>query len=206
MIKVTAVFFALLFLNGCAAAVDDEGGAGQVSQALEGEIGPISEENEAIVHSYGSCSGSDLGITYVKCTGSYCDNNFFFCSRLRYSDGSLMTGITQDWNAMDGHYETAYFSEEGAAEGHCGPPSNQNKFDGLVTGMRASGKYSDNIALECTRLANPNFFDNKPCDWTAPLSEEQGGMLRFPEGYVAVGARCSGKYCDNVSWHICKYN
>jgi hypothetical protein len=206
MIKLaSSVFFAMLFLNGCAAAVDDEGHAGEISQALEGEIGPVSEENSGPVHNYASCSGSDLGITYAKCTGSYCDNNFLFCSRLKKADGSLLTGITQNWNGMDGHYDTAYFSEEGAAEGHCGPPGNPNKFDGIVTGIRASGKYSDNIALECTRLADPNYFDNRQCDWTLPLSEEQN-MLRFPDGYIAVGARCSGKYCDNVAWHICKYN
>jgi hypothetical protein len=71
--------------------------------------------------------------------------------------------------------------------------------------MRASGRYSDNIALECTKLANEAFFDNKSCFWTAPVSEEQGTLF-FPIGYVAVGARCSGSYCDNLSWHVCKYN
>jgi len=205
MIKLASVFFAMMFLNGCAAAVGDEGEPGAISEAVDQEIGPISEENSGAVRNYGSCSGSDLGITYSRCTGSYCDNNFFYCSRLRNTDGTFMDGVTVDWNGMDGHYDTAPFSEEGAAEGHCGPPGNENKFDGIVTGLRASGKYSDNLQLECTRLANPNFFDGKQCDWTLPFSEEQG-MIRFPAGYIAVGARCSGRYCDNISWHICKYN
>ena len=86
---------------------------------------------------------------------------------------------------------TSWFSEEGASSRVCA--------GGVVTGLECSGKYCDNLRLECTTLAGAT---PHACSWSAEVSDEQGATT-FPAGTYVAGVRCSGSYCDNKSFYLC---
>lgn len=76
----------------------------------------------------------------------------------------------------------------------------------LVTALRCSGRYCDNITLSCGGPAH-QIYDVK---WTAFISEEGGaeascdlvapffGKADKALGFV-TGVKCRGSYCDDVS-------
>lgn len=71
----------------------------------------------------------------------------------------------------------------------------------FIAGVSTTGRYSDNISLEC--VVAPHVSWNS-CYWTSWKSEEGGGTLLFPIGFYGTGMQCSGSYCDNKRFYICK--
>ncbi len=65
---------------------------------------------------------------------------------------------------------------------------------GLVQSLGCSGRYCDNMALECS--APLGLGDSS---WSPYFSEEGGAEYVCPEGQYVTGLRCGGRYCDNVS-------
>jgi hypothetical protein len=64
----------------------------------------------------------------------------------------------------------------------------------LVSGLGCSGRYCDNVGLECSApVGTGDSF------WSSYFSEEGSAEFVCPEGHYVTGARCSGRYCDNVS-------
>ena len=122
-----------------------------------------------------------------NCTGRYCDNVNLKCAPVPTNS----TASNRRW--------TAYFSEEGDGTQLCVRPEHGVP-NGYTTGMACKGAYCDNISLECTAFNNIEFHD---CHWTGFVSEESGGYLEFPQGYLAIGAQCRGRYCDDKRFRVC---
>jgi hypothetical protein len=146
-------------------------------------LGPISEETPPAICDSGSF------ISGIRCTGGYCDNIKIFCTRI--ADAALGHG---SW--------TAWFSEEEGRR-EC-PPSH------LIAGLACQGSYCDNISLYCVEVTN---MRAESCRDTSFVSEERGGSLSFLERtevasriLFAKSVRCSGRYCDNVSFNVCQIN
>ncbi|RYZ56386.1 MAG: DUF946 domain-containing protein [Proteobacteria bacterium] len=71
--------------------------------------------------------------------------------------------------------------------------------NGLVTGLACSGRYCDNVSLQCS--------DNQATegrDWSPYFSEENNEGYTCPNGEFIQSVRCSGKFCDNVSVRCAK--
>lgn len=194
-IKKCGIYSTLLGFIGAAAL----GGCGPASSEGEGDINNddasnaevvgsseqavysgwtpwISEENPPI-----TCDGGSL-IRRVQCSGSYCDNKRVYCEPTGASAGES--------------YWTPYFSEE--------PQSYQTCASGYwVTGLACRGRYCDNTALQCSLMYNIS-ADGAGCYWTGWVSEEGGGNLSFGAGYYMRGAQCSGRYCDNMRFYVCR--
>lgn len=133
-------------------------------------------------------------VAAARCSGRYCDNMQLGCLPLPANTWLVYI------SGLNPPYWTRYISEESK------PPSvecdwNTNGLiNGMVIGLKATGDYSDNISIHCVRLGAGKLTD---CKWTAYFSEE-AGELDFPNGYYATGVQCSGRYCDNISFRICK--
>lgn len=178
-------------------ASESDASVGKESQAVnEAWIGPISEEppNNAML-----CD-PPFAVTAATCGGAYCDNNYIFCWPVQQDLGVLLNGAAGAW--------TPYISEEAPNNSVvCGSPGN---ITGFMDGMRATGSYSDNISIHCTPfLWNPGVVLG--CEWTPYFSEEVQGNVDLYNAWtsywkpksVLAGVRCSGKYCDNVSYYQC---
>lgn len=154
----------------------------------------------------------DEGTTGAACSGRYCDNVALYCARL------------PTWSSLD--YGTTYwspfFSEEGKSDleqRKCILYANGNELcetflygrnfhycfgglgaqKGIVTGMSCSGRYCDNISLECTK---PTAGRLGNCEWSRPLSEEQYYDF-FGENRLVTAVECTGSYCDNKRFYVC---
>jgi hypothetical protein len=119
-------------------------------------------------------------VTGARCQGRYCDDVALRCNSNGFHHGA------SSW--------TDEFSEEDNHERIC--PG-----DGLVTGLGCSGRYCDDLKLRCTEPVGLKRGTN--CYWSAPLSEEDSGTYEFPKGMYMAGARCDGRYCDNISFYLC---
>lgn len=143
------------------------------------DFGPISEETGPATCQPGTY------ISGIRCTGRYCDNISITCIPLR--GGSRV------------HYGswTNWVSEE---QGRIECPPNH-----LVAGLKCGGRYCDNVSLYCVRAPRMRIYN---CRDTSFVSEEQGGTLWFTEGddapKFATSMRCSGDYCDNISFNVCE--
>lgn len=87
---------------------------------------------------------------------------------------------------------TASFSEEGSASERC--PSGF-----VVTGLRCSGSYCDNLSLRCCPY-QATADTAAAIGLSAPFSEEGSAQATVTNAWVS-GATCSGKYCDNLVLH-----
>ncbi|MDJ0763466.1 MAG: hypothetical protein QNJ97_10795 [Myxococcota bacterium] len=117
-----------------------------------------------------------------ECNYRYCDNVRMDCyyTGVSYGDSS--------WSS--------YFSEEGsggADERHCA-------WGDFMTGIACSGRYCDNISIECTEAIGKGFAN---CNWSGWYSEEQG-PFQTPSGYYIKGIECDGSYCDNKRFRYCR--
>lgn len=126
-------------------------------------------------------SASSFQIHGFRCRGRYCDDMGLLNAESGYTQ-------TSSW-------WTSYFSEEGTNYRVCGN-------NGFVTGIRCTGDYCDNVSLRCSQLDNGGV--RTYCYWTAPVSEEDGGTFIAPQSMYVAGARCSGRYCDNMSLYLCQ--
>lgn len=187
-----------LMACGCASADPsgfDEGGANVHTQTQPlnvGWIGPISEEPPT---NSMTCEPPYAAISAL-CYGKYCDNNYLFCwPWVQQEQGLLFNQSGGTWSP--------YISEEAPNNSVvCGSPGN---ITGVLDGMRATGSYSDNISIHCTPfLWRPGFIPG--CEWTPYFSEEdtpEKVATYWHSNVFLAGVRCSGKYCDNVSYYQC---
>lgn len=82
-----------------------------------------------------------------------------------------------------------WFSEEDSAGAYCAN-------DRIVAGVECSGSYCDNKRLKCCNLpaVSPQGERWETGDW---ISEELPNSWASDDA-VVVGAKCSGRYCDNL--------
>lgn len=84
---------------------------------------------------------------------------------------------------------SSWFSEEDTAGAFCAN-------DRVVVGIQCSGSYCDNKRLKCCNLPAVTPQDDR---WEAShwISEESPSSWSSDDA-VVVGAKCSGRYCDNL--------
>lgn len=97
-----------------------------------------------------------------------------------FMGGQSLPLLADDW--------TASTSEE---EGDASPAVCSS---GLVSGLRCSGRYCDNIALKCNNSLSPGHRA-----WSSYISDEGSTEVVCPDGRFVDGVRCTGRFCDNVS-------
>ena len=152
------------------------------------------------VSSYTAAAGFD-------CDGTYCDNVRLYCDTLPY-------GIT-----VDNYAVTSFFSEEDDGNGlatSVGWYAHDNSYShvcyyagaaGILTGIRCSGFYCDNIALECA-VPYTNFegvsepVELTDCAWTGYYNQEEA-PLDLPYNRFITGVECYGSYCHYKRFHVC---
>lgn len=75
---------------------------------------------------------------------------------------------------------------------------------GASYGVGCSGRYCDNVRMGCRQP--PSWWGRRMNSyWTGYVSEEHGALY-CASGYYANGLRCSGRYCDNVSFLCTKWS
>jgi len=192
-----SVLLALFCIPGCSADVGSEseskndGPVGVSTAELTGWLGPISEEAGMNYRSY---SQANIGTTNAFCGGSYCDNNYIY-------GAALPTGVF-----TGAEYLTGVIISEEAPNNSSFCVNASGYLSGVVTGLRASGSYSDNLELVCAPLSFSGSHYWNSCKWTNWFSEENGGYpTGWTSGYYAAGIACSGSRCDNVAYYICNF-
>lgn len=146
----------------------------------------VSEETNVTPEGWwpGWC-GEHEGTSGFACQGDYCDNVKLACARV--PERTSLNYSTTYWSP--------YFSEEGASSGQ-----NTQYCNGIVTGIHCTGRYCDNISLECTQPATGTLTN---CQWSESLSEENGGVDNFGKGNFITAVECRGRYCDNLRFRVC---
>jgi hypothetical protein len=92
------------------------------------------------------------------------------------------------FSASAQNYWSPWFSEE---------PPGQYVCPGGIEGARCNNRYCDNTSLYCKGGAIGVSAGTWSPYW---ISEERpNNQFRCPSNSVAVGMRCSGRYCDNIS-------
>jgi hypothetical protein len=172
-------FSGAISLSACSV---DDAATSSVKQAEIDGWTPLTSEEHPPIH----CEASSL-VTKVQCTGSNCDNVALFC----LPTPGIRTGLSH-W--------TATFSDENTTQQICDPGF-------WVTGLSCAGRFCDNVSLECSEMAN---ISQNDCHWTSSVSEEHGGLLEFRNlntntQYYTIGGRCSGGFCDNMSFFVCRF-
>ena len=66
----------------------------------------------------------------------------------------------------------------------------------LVSTVHCTGRYCDNLRIECRRVAGAA---TSRLRWMNYVSEEGGGLRRCPGNHYIAGLACKGRYCDNIS-------
>lgn len=118
-------------------------------------------------------------IAGLVCDGRYCDN-------LRLI--TVRDGTTQP--VQNSAHWTRWFSDGNPSWADC-------PIDMIVNEMQCSGRYCDDIRLQCGRLSSDYRVissDIRNVDW---FSEEEGER-RCDDGYYFWGMACDGSYCDNL--------
>ncbi|MBN2350189.1 MAG: hypothetical protein JXJ22_15225 [Bacteroidales bacterium] len=115
------------------------------------------------------------------------------------------TGMYYQLNAQDfynkGYYWTNYWISEEEYKGYEAQPGY------YLAGYECSGKYCDSRKLYFVSLPN---FDRTKCgnifiNWSPFISEElKSNSFIAPNGNLIAGLKCSGSYCDNISFLIAK--
>ena len=180
-------------VSGCGAPGEDGSGDVQVvSSALLGWTPWVSDEQPAGT----TCGNDPTAATAIACSGSYCDNMRLFCGTL---PPGFVKGRAVGWSN--------YVSEEGGGPAVGCVWEGPNMPVGVIDGIRATGSFSDNISIQCSVLTPPPQGVN--CAWSPWFSEEQGQMnfdvsFESRAGALAMAVRCSGSYCDNMSFYVCE--
>jgi hypothetical protein len=172
-------------IAACGPLEEEDGSTATASQAILGWTPWVSEEQPAGT----SCGTDNAAATYAGCSGSYCDSMRLFCGTL--PSGFVRTGTTS-W--------TGYISEEAPNVASC--PAGY-----IIDGIRATGSYGDNVSVRCVSATFPS--QGTLCQWTPWFSEEQGTQAFdvSSQSYakaVALSVRCSGSYCDSMSYFVCE--
>lgn len=116
-------------------------------------------------------------VTGFDCSGSNCDD-----VRLKCQPQTGHTLTSRSW--------TSYFSEEA---------TNFRRCTGFMTGLAATGSYSDNLSMECTTSSR----SARNCVWSAWFSEEDPNF-EAPTGTFVRALQCSGGSCDNMRAEYCQ--
>ena len=164
--------------------------------------GWISEEAPV---NQGWCNAWNEAAVGMACSGSYCDSIRLRCEVLPNS--MYLDSNTDYW--------TDYFSEEfddlwvddgGWYHGYW----DNNRLCGyhspyLVSGIRCSGSYCDNMSLECDlpKRSDGSLSTFSNCSWTQWFSDETGTNGVWYRSKYVVGVGCGGSYCDNVMFEAC---
>lgn len=172
--------FTALALSFTACAMDDldDESLDVTEQAVLSGWTPFTSEEFPPI----TCDGPSLPAE-IHVTGPYADN-----LRLRCLQDSRIVRADSYW--------TNYFSEEYKGMTYC--PRGY-----WITGLACSGRYCDNVSIQCTRILNSyptlvsSFFGG-------PVSEEQGYNY-FGTKYP-IGAYCTGSYCDNLTFATAHFN
>jgi len=156
-------------------------------------VPPISDET-----SFAVCPDHYL-LSGVKCEGRYCDDITPICCRYlseRYQPSNSIDDAPSPPlpPGSDNQYWTAPYSEEGT-----GLSPSKPGLDGLVSGLRCSGDYCDDLQL---RRASPGAKRGGTCVWLDPTSEEDAGA-QCSERYYVNDIKCAGSYCDELSLQCC---
>lgn len=123
---------------------------------------------------------SGLSAYGIECSGDYCDHVRLYCS----SEGFPTL-------ATSGSSWTAYASEEG---GSVSCPANA-----VVTGIRCSGDYCDNISLECTPVSSTG----GGATYTGTRVSDETTEETATDGYRLYGMGITGEYADNLTpWFV----
>ena len=174
-----------------------------IAQANLAWTGWVSEENPPAI-----CPGWDEGAVGFGCRGKFCDDVRLLCETAPF-------GIT-----FTGHKWSGWFSEEDSGlatkvfHAWFGMDTDsmevcrwQSGLPGVVTGIQCSGKFCDNIAIECgtpVKNVGGSTLDVtvSSCGWTGWKSEEQGSTDFGPNRYI-TGVECRGSYCDDKRFFVC---
>jgi hypothetical protein len=173
--------------------LDEEGSeeTATASSALFGWTPWVSEEQPAGT----SCGDVPQAAVRAGCSGSYCDSMRLYC-------GTLPQGFTR--TSTGPNIWSGYISDEQPGQIGLICP-----WGAMIDGIRATGSYGDNVSIHCVSGTYPPQGLN--CVWSPWFSEEQGTQVFdiSPQSYawaVAIGIKCSGSYCDNMSYYICEPN
>lgn len=139
--------------------------------------------------------------TGIQCSGDYCDNVSLYCSS---ATGGVSFVPNAEWSP--------WFSEE-LGSGFFGAWANRHLCTfgnsmGVVTGIRCSGDYCDNVSVRCAKVvrATPQGISDVPvsinsCNWTNPISEETPSYVSWTN--FMSGVLCLGDYCDDKQLLYC---
>ena len=128
-------------------------------------------------------------ISGIKCQGRYCDDVSIQCAGAEIN-------IDQTTGEWTGEFSDPPFSP---SQRIC--PEDKP----YATGVKCSGSYCDNMALQCSALANGQPRIANDCYWTSrTISEENGGIYEFPPSTYLAGMQCEGSYCDNLRLYLCE--
>jgi hypothetical protein len=139
----------------------------------------------------GTCGWDSAAITAAACSGRYCDNMNLYCE-------TLPAGFTPAPGEL--WWSPNYISDENPAGVSC--PSGY-----ILHAIAVTGSYADNLKINCAPMTYPPQGSN--CKWMPFFSEEQGTQhfnytVQSYAPAVADGVKCSGSYCDNLSFHVCE--
>jgi hypothetical protein len=90
--------------------------------------------------------------------------------------------------AASSSYWTAPNSEEQ------GDNTNAVCSDGLINGLRCTGRYCDNVAVSC----HSPFQTTNP-DWSRYFTDGDPDRAICPQNKFVTALKCDGRYCDNVA-------
>jgi hypothetical protein len=167
-------------------------------------IGPISEEANKNNGNCRTLTGDGSAVaTAAGCVGSYCDDMYLYCAS---ASVGLVVNPTAPLSA------TSFVSEEN------GSPAAKCPVGTVISGLQARGGFADDISALCIPATLDEHVwapSGLVCSWTPWLSEEQGLTGEPPlssgrkwyfggtSGGFATAVRCSGSYCDNMSYFGC---
>jgi hypothetical protein len=169
------------------------------------------------------CTFGD-GVAGVDCRRSKCDDMSLTCRTLWRTDApdevvyTAGSTLWSPWISEETPPKTPYqhnghtvVGNVTACETSFGVPYPQHKY---MNGIRASGNYSDDISIRCDTLLPQWEINPTSCRWTGEVSDNKRcpedpftdgvGYCHFAAGEFAVGVRCTGSNCDNMSFYVCK--
>lgn len=118
-------------------------------------------------------------IAGIICEGDYCDNKRLVVVR---------EGETAP--LMDSGHWTRWFTDGNPSSANC--PAGM-----LVNELQCSGRYCDDIRLQCGNLNEDYRIVSGRETLTDWFSEEEGERL-CPDGYYMFGMECRDHYCDGI--------
>jgi hypothetical protein len=196
-----------------ACGLESPGGGGDPGQGVSSTtrslttdawLGPISEEAGKNKGDCRTLTGDGSAVARAAgCIGSFCDDMYLDC-------WSAPDGISPNPTAT--LLATSFVSEEN------GSPAAKCPAGSIINGLQARGSNADDVSALCV----PTSFNDAVwaplgviCNWTWWLSEEHGGAGWPYSGYgsaqgfggvyfgFATAVRCTGSYCDNMSYFAC---